>query len=125
MTLALRAGTDNIANDALSSKRSATKWPFMLINMQLSSSLAKARLSLDLRWRPREENVETDNLTNEEFAGFSETDRIPVTLSDMDLCIVETLWETKVQFDEARAEAKSMGRTIADGKKRKFDKSVW
>jgi hypothetical protein len=63
VTLALRAGTDNIANDALTSKRSTTKWPLMLINMQLSSSLAKARLSLDLRWRPREENVEADNLT--------------------------------------------------------------
>ena len=125
VTLALRAGTDNIANDALTSKRSTTKWPLMLINMQLSSSLAKARLSLDLRWRPREENVEADNLTNEEFAGFSESDRVPVTLSDIDLCIVETLWKTKAQFDEARLEAKNLGKTVPGGKKRKLEKSAW
>ena len=121
----MRAGTDNIANDALTSKRSTTKWPLMLTNMQLSSSLAKARLSLDLRWRPREENVEADNLTNEEFAGFSESDRVLVTLSDIDLCIVETLWKTKAQFDEARLEAKNLGKTVPGGKKRKLEKSAW
>eukprot|EP00435_Cladocopium_sp_Y103_P008858 s800_g2.t1 len=53
--LSLRAGTDNLVNDLLSSKR--TRWPLLLVNMQLSSSLSRARLSLDLRWRPREENI--------------------------------------------------------------------
>ena len=43
-----------------------------------------------------------------------------MTLSDMDLCIVETLWKTKAQFDEARLEAKSLGRTVPSGKKRKL-----
>eukprot|EP00435_Cladocopium_sp_Y103_P019496 s4088_g4.t1 len=52
----LEAGTDNRANDALSAKRSTTKWPLIGINMQLSSALAKSRLALDLRWRPRDEN---------------------------------------------------------------------
>ena len=43
----------------------------MLINMQLSALLARARLSLNLKWRPREENVEADQLTNEQFDAFS------------------------------------------------------
>ena len=73
VAISLVAGTDNMANDALSTKRSTTKWPLMLINMQLSSALARSRLALSLRWRPREENVEADNLTNELFEGLQTT----------------------------------------------------
>ena len=45
VALALSASTDNMANEFLSSKRATTKWPLMLINMQLSALLARARLS--------------------------------------------------------------------------------
>ena len=45
----LVAGRDNMANVMFSSKRSTTKWPLMLINMELSSCLERAKLSLDLR----------------------------------------------------------------------------
>ena len=45
----LVAGRDNMANVLFSSKRSTTKWPLMLINMELSSCLERAKLSLDLR----------------------------------------------------------------------------
>ena len=49
LEFALTAGTDNRANESLSSKRSTTKWPLMAVNMQLSASLAKARLTLSLK----------------------------------------------------------------------------
>ena len=49
LDVVLPAGTDNLANEALSVKRSTTRWPLMAVNMQLSSSLARARLSLALR----------------------------------------------------------------------------
>ena len=43
--------TDNVAIESLTAKRSTTtKWPLMGINMLLSSSLSRARLSLGLRW---------------------------------------------------------------------------
>ena len=125
MAISLLAGTDNLANDALSSKRSTTKWPLMLINMQLSSALAKARLSLSLRWRPREENVEADSLTNEVFEGFDEGSRVLIKFSDLELSLVNELWATKQQFDEAKRIVKQQ---LLDGesvKKRKFDKTPW
>ena len=46
LDVVLSAGTDNKANEALSLKRSTTRWPLMAVNMQLSSSLARARLTL-------------------------------------------------------------------------------
>eukprot|EP00435_Cladocopium_sp_Y103_P018236 s1517_g4.t1 len=122
VTLALRAGTDNLANEHLSSKRSTTKWPLMLLNLQLSSCLAKARLSLDLKWRPREENTEADQLTNENFSGFPFEDRIDLKFEDIELTLVRALWETKVQFDSARQEAKEAGNSAMASRKRKHDK---
>ena len=83
--LPLAAGTDNQLNESLSSKRSTTKWPLMAVNMQLSSSLARARLSLSLKWRPREQNVEADQLTNENFEGFPEEDRLVISFHELDL----------------------------------------
>ena len=125
VVFSLTAGTDNAANDSLSTKRSTTKWPLMLINMQLSSALARARLSLNLKWRPRQENVEADNLTNEVFDGFSPGARIGLQLADIDLSLVKSLWETKQQFDSARLMVKQRSGLDENVKKRKFDKSPW
>ncbi|CAK9003304.1 unnamed protein product, partial [Durusdinium trenchii] len=105
--VSLSAGTDNQANESLSIKRSSTKWPLMAINMQLSASLSKARLGLRLRWRPRDENEEADDLTNEVFGSFSESLRVPLTLQDLDLKILSLLVETREAFDVARAKAKA------------------
>ena len=125
VALSLCGGTDNQANDSLSTKRSTTKWPLMLINMQLSSALSKARLNLRLRWRPREENVEADQLTNENFEGFPPNLRIQLSFEEIDLRLVEELWETKLQFDAARQESKDSKRLSDGSKKRKFEKSEW
>ena len=125
MTLSLCGGTDNQANDSLSTKRSTTKWLLMLINMQLSSALSKARLNLRLRWRPREENVEADQLTNESFEGFPPNLRVQLSFEEIDLRLVEELWETKLQFDIARQESKDSKKLIDGSKKRKFEKSEW
>ena len=42
----LAGGTDNLAKQFLIAKRSTTRWPLMIINMQLSHCLSQASLSL-------------------------------------------------------------------------------
>lgn len=120
----LVGGTDNRSNQFLSSKRCTTRWPLMLLNMQLSKALAKAKLQLFLRWRPREENVEADNLTNKRFDGFLPELRVPLSLEDIDLSLVVELWKTKESFEGARSAAKSaeVPRSV---KRRKHEKSLW
>ena len=46
--VSLTAGTDYQSNDALSKKIATTRWPLMLINMQLSVLLSAVRLQLNL-----------------------------------------------------------------------------
>ena len=67
LEVSLFGGTDNRANESLSEKRSTTKWPLMGINMQLSSMLSRSRLSLGLRWRPRDKNTRLGSLGNGRF----------------------------------------------------------
>jgi hypothetical protein len=97
----------------------------MLINMQLSASLARARLSLNLKWRPREENVEADKLTNEEFDGFDAASRVDIKWGEFDMSLVGALWETKVQFDMARQSTKLDDAAPVASKKRKHEKTPW
>eukprot|EP00435_Cladocopium_sp_Y103_P038160 s256_g10.t1 len=119
------AGTDNSANESLSSKRSTTKWPLMAINMQLSSSLARARLSLALRWRPREQNIEADSLTNEDFTGFDPALRIQVNLKGLDLSVLDSLVKTHGDFVVVKERERAITKSAANTGRRKFYKTPW
>ncbi|CAE7244397.1 unnamed protein product [Symbiodinium sp. CCMP2592] len=96
------ADTDNQGNSRLLKKGSSTKWPLMLINMQLSDLLLRSSVKLLLRWRPRDENQYADQLTNEIFTNFSDEHRIACTYSDLPLSLLQQFWETKESFDSAR-----------------------
>ena len=98
----ISAGTDNRANEFLLVKRSTTKWPLMLINMQLSHALASSSLLLNLQWRPREENVLADALTNEDDSSFSPSLRVDVKFENLPTSIIDELWKTKLEFDERK-----------------------
>ena len=121
----LIGGTDNRANEALTAKRSTTKWPLLAINMQLSSDLSRARLSLGLKWRPREENTEADQLTNEVFTGFDDDLRIQVRWTDLDFGVLNSLVKTHDEFEAAKISAKAAAKQAPKVKSKKFDKSPW
>ena len=125
LPLVLNAGTDNQSNEALSQKRATTKWPLMIINMQLSVLLSAARLQLNLVWRPRDQNTEADDLTNEKFDNFDAADRISFAYSDLPLTLLHELWETKKEFDEAKERASSSKASGPHAPSKKFDKSPW
>eukprot|EP00435_Cladocopium_sp_Y103_P068509 s490_g31.t1 len=125
LQLALVGGTDNKANEALTSKRATTRWPLMAINMMMSSLLARARLSLSLNWRPRAENVEADDLTNERFEAFEPSKRVVLGLEDLDMSLLLALVETHSQFEQAKVAARRDKENDKGSKSKKFDKSPW
>ncbi len=117
--IALNARTDNQSNEALSQKRATTRWPLMLINMQLSVLLSAARLQLNLVWRPRDQNSEADALTNGVFDGSSS----PMTTFPFKF--LHELWETKKDFDNAKEKASASKASGPHVPSKKFDKSPW
>ena len=102
MPVAIAGATDNQSNERLLRKQSTTKWPLMLINMQLSDLLRKACLRLSLSWKPRDENELADALTNQDFSSFSAEHHVNVSFSDLPLSLLRELWATKSDFDQAR-----------------------
>jgi len=125
----IAAGTDNQATSHLAKKTSSTKLPLMLVLMQLAVLLSQRRLYLDLRWRPRELNVEADALTNEDFSGVDMRKRIPTTweLLSSRLELLLRLLKLQQEFSTSMELLKSSP-VVAGGrphKKAKTSKSVW
>ena len=84
MSLSLQGGTDK-AIKALSKKRSSTKWPLILVSIQLSHLTMERGLRLSLKSRPRDESEPAEALTNGDFSGFDESQRHQVVWNDVEL----------------------------------------
>ena len=79
-------------------RASTTRWPLLLVNMQLSEKLMTAGVKLVLRWRPRDQNVLADELTNEIFENVEAEKRVPLTLEDLKLDWLFELWRQRDDF---------------------------
>eukprot|EP00435_Cladocopium_sp_Y103_P027253 s3393_g6.t1 len=98
LEVSFSAGTDNRSNEFLSQKRATTKWPLMLINMQFSALLSRARIGVRLRWRPREENTIADDITNSVFTQVDSSKRIQMVYEDLPTSIIHSLWNAKANL---------------------------
>ncbi|CAE8743401.1 unnamed protein product [Polarella glacialis] len=126
----ISAGTDNQANDSLSKERSTLWRRGRRILMELTTSLSRRRLQLNLDWRPREENQGADDLTNRKFEDFDEALRVKISWDEVDKVLLEKLLICQGEYEEelmalkTRAAAASVeGPRIK--KRNKDDKTVW
>lgn len=123
----IAAGTDNLATEQLSRKRLTTKLPLGLLILQFFTKVWDNSLWVDLRWRPREENVEADRLTNSVFSDFSEANRIEFEYHHMDLVVLDQLQKALVEFEETtiRPEGSSSVRKGLSKRLKIETKSKW
>ena len=79
--------------------------------MQLASRLGSRRLRLNLKWRPRKENREADDLTNGRFPGLGQALRDDITRSEVEKDVLMSLLESSMSFEQEvvslRAQKKS------------------
>ena len=78
-TLTLSCGTDNQGNSFLLDRMMTTKYPLVVILMELAHQMRRRRLVLRARWLPRLENEEADALTNLDFRHFDAAKRAGVS----------------------------------------------
>ena len=78
-----------------------------------------------LKWRPREENTEADDLTNEEFKAFSPDDRVQLKFQDLDLSLVNALVGARSEFEERKRKAKAASRSGQRVGRKRVDKIPW
>ena len=79
----LVGGTDNQATPQAQARGSSASWPLLGNLMQVTATLQPHGAQMKLVWRPRETNVEADDLTNENFALFDSEQRVKVSWDDI------------------------------------------
>ncbi|CAE8719608.1 unnamed protein product [Polarella glacialis] len=89
--VAFTAFTDNQGNGYLLNKLMTSKYPLNVILIEVAEQLEAANAFMNLEWVPREQNVEADALTNEEFAGFDLSKRIEVNFESLPLLVLPSL----------------------------------
>ncbi|CAE7393573.1 unnamed protein product, partial [Symbiodinium pilosum] len=123
----ITAGTDNRSNPQALEKGSSMKWPLMGLMMQFASYLASCGGRIKLQWRPREENIEADDLTNSRFDRFDLSLRVDVSFGDLPMSIFDSLQDAQAEFAELKAAQKlHTQKTAPTSKKQKLsEKTAW
>ena len=98
--LALTASGDNQSNGFSLDKLSSTKYPLYLVLMEVAEQLRRRRVLLHLSWRPRDENIEADALTNDEFGGFDSRLRVEVEWDKLGFLVLPRLTEMAEEYFE-------------------------
>lgn len=76
--LRLTGTTDNLGNQGAVGKLMTTKFPLCAALMELASRQAQSHSELILRWAPRDQNTEADEISNEIFRNFDPALRVEV-----------------------------------------------
>jgi hypothetical protein len=120
-TLTFTAGTDNQGNSYLLDRMMTTKYPLVVVLMELAHQMRLRRLVLRARWLPRLQNEEADALTNFDYRHFSKDKRIPVDLEKIGFKVLPMLFEAGEAYvkelEEARKSEKARSRlAVEEGK---------
>ena len=51
--------------------------------MEVAAQMLQRGMALELQWTPRDQNVEADQLTNQDFRGFDPEKKIHVDMSSL------------------------------------------
>ena len=123
----LEAGTDNLATEHVTRKGASNKFPLSFVQMQLGLKCYFHGLVFQLKWRPRETNVEADDLTNQRYDKFNPERRCPVEWQDLDLTILEELMKYRAEVQGWKEERKRLGPATSKlSKRQKMEtKSKW
>ena len=89
--------------------------------MQMTDCLMAKKVLVNLKWRPRDQNILADALTNEDFTGVDSGKRVQCLWSDFEFHLLETLWKTRATF----LDKQMLKATSKDANLGKFEKSNW
>ena len=125
--IVVEAGTDNQATEYVSAKGASNKFPLAYVQAQLGLKCFLHGLIFKLKWRPREENVEADDLTNSRFQRFSQEKRCTAKWEDLDLTIMDKLLRFRMKFQSWKEDRKRIqpGPPRASKRQKLASKTKW
>ena len=94
----------------------------MIVLMEYLAICERKRMRVQLEWRPRESNVEADDLTNLEFGKFDLKRRINVSWSELEFPMIEMLMKFTEAFSKRKFDLENPPQV---GPTPKFTKTKW
>ena len=89
--LTIAGTTDNLGNTYVTRKLMTTRFPLNVIFMEVAAQLDSRELDLELNWAPRDQNEESDQLTNSDFRSFRKELRVEWDYSATPFMVLEDL----------------------------------
>ena len=124
-TVSLMASGDNRSNGFTLDKFATTKYPLGLVLIELAHQLRVQEVELGITWRPREENIEADALTNLDCAAFDPGKRVAVAWEDLKFWVLDCLVAKANLFHQHLLDLKQRkvvdeGEQLKKGKRKKL-----
>ena len=104
----LQGTTDNQSNEALVNRCLTTKYPSYVILLELTEQMSRRKITMDLRWQPRNENQHAGDLTDEAFGNFCSTLRNATPLAELPWIILPRLVVAAAQLHKELAEKRTV-----------------
>ena len=98
----LTGSTDNQGNSYVVQKLMSSKFPLCVVLMELVEQLDIRGAWLDLKWVPREENSEADDLSNFKVGGFSPDKELHVDLEALEWRVLPEFMQAGMEFQASR-----------------------
>ena len=123
-SLSLSCGTDNRGNSYLLDRMITTKYPLVVVLMELAHQMRRRRLTLRAHWLPRDQNEEADALTNFDFRHFDVAKRIDVDLAKLEFGVLNELFSCGEEYMGQLEAERTSARKKAERAKGKPDRKL-
>ena len=94
--------TDNQSNGFTLNKMMTTKFPLCAVVMEMGAQMDRLGTRLELRWVPKDKNVEADALSNGNLHGFNEKLRMPVKVFNLKWMVLDDMIASGDEFQADR-----------------------
>ncbi len=105
--LRLPGMTDNAANTFSVSKLMTTKFPLLIVIMEIAIQSEARNIILDLEWVPRDANEEADALSRGITTGFSPEHRVHLDVKSLPLQVMETMMKQGQEFQALKQQRRA------------------
>ena len=97
-SIMLRGITDNQGNQAVMSRLMTSKFPLVVILVELAAQLELRNIDLALDWVPRDQNEPADALSNGDFAMFDEKRRVHIDMGQTKWLLLPEILEVSADL---------------------------
>ena len=118
--------TDNQGNSYAGSRLMTTRFPLNAVLMEIAARMCGRNVALDLRWAPRDQNFEADELSNSIKHRFNPLNEVKIKVEELDFLVLpemlkkgRKLYEAVQAGKEQRRAAKQAGFETRSRKKSK------